>query len=163
MAKSKYNKDTFPLLGEKYAREGLTDIQIAKNLGISKQTFYNYQEKYIDFLDSIKRGKSPVDFQVENSLLKRALGYEFEEEEKEYKIVNGNKVLLKTTVKKKQLAPDVGAQAFWLKNRVPSKWRDRKDIEHSGKIDSTIDTTQYSEEEKELLLKTARKGAHIGQ
>ena len=133
--KTKYDPNTFPLLAEGLAREGLKDQDIAKKLGISKATLYNYENKYVDFLDSIKRGKGPVDFEVENSLLKRAQGYSYEEVTKIMSLdKEGNPQLKETRVVKKEVIPDVGAQAFWLKNRKPSKWRDKHDIEHSGEI-----------------------------
>ncbi len=78
MAKEKY-RDDFPLLAEGYAREGMIDVEIAAKLGINKDTLYKYQKKYPEFLESIKKGKAPVDFMVENALLKRALGYEYVE------------------------------------------------------------------------------------
>ena len=79
MSKTKYNPDTFPMLVEGYARDGMIDKDIAKKLGISVATFYNYENKHIEFLEAIKRGKYPVDFEVENSLLKRAKGYSYQE------------------------------------------------------------------------------------
>ena len=78
MAKGKYQEwlETEKLiLVEGWARDGLTDVQIAEKIGISKQTFYDWKKKYIDFSDSLKRGKEVVDREVENALLKRALGY----------------------------------------------------------------------------------------
>ena len=56
MAKSKYDKDTFPLLAEGFAREGLNDEQIAEKLGITTTPYYNYQIKYEEFREAIKRG-----------------------------------------------------------------------------------------------------------
>ena len=133
--KTKYDPDTFPLLAEGYAREGLKDVDIAKKFGISLATLYNYENKYIEFLDAIKRGKAPVDFEVENSLLKRAKGYTYEETTKIMSLDKEGKPQLKEikTVKK-EVIPDVGAQAFWLKNRMSKKWRDKHDVEHSGEI-----------------------------
>jgi len=69
------------LMIEGWARQGLTDEQIAKNMGIKKSTFYDWLKKYPDISDSLKRGKAPVDFEVENALLKRAIGFEYEETE----------------------------------------------------------------------------------
>ena len=34
---------------------------------------------------------------------------------------------------RKQVAPDTGAAAFWLKNRKPDVWRDKQEVEHTGK------------------------------
>ena len=81
MAKSKWEthvKDKL-ILVEAWARNGLTDEQIAKNLGISKDTFYKYKKEHTDFSDSLKRGKEVIDIEVENALLKRALGYKYNE------------------------------------------------------------------------------------
>ena len=133
--KTKYDPNTFPLLAEGFAREGLRDIDIAKKMGISKTSLYKYEIEYSEFSDAIKRGKSPVDVEVENSLLKRAKGYSYEEVTKIMSLdKKGNPQLKETKVVKKEVMPDVGAQAFWLKNRKPDKWRDKHDVEHSGEI-----------------------------
>ncbi|WP_297134059.1 hypothetical protein [Terrisporobacter sp.] len=116
------------ILIEGWARDGLTDEQIYNNLGISKDSFYKYKKQYSDFSDSLKRGKEIVDYEVENALLKRALGYEYDEITYE----NGEEVKRVT----KQVAPDTTAQIFWLKNRKADKWRDKKDVEHSGEINN---------------------------
>ena len=62
---------------EAWARNGLTDEQIASNMGISRETLNQWKHKYPDISDTLKKGKEVVDIQVENALLKRALGYEF--------------------------------------------------------------------------------------
>ncbi|WP_367569054.1 helix-turn-helix domain-containing protein [Lacrimispora sp.] len=83
MAKGKYEYWLTPdglLLLEAWARDGLTDEQIAHNMGISKATLYNYKRDHLDILEALKRGKEVVDILVENALLKRALGYSFNED-----------------------------------------------------------------------------------
>ncbi len=93
-AKGKYQEWLEPeklILIEGWARDGLTDEQIAANIGISKQTFYDWKKKYTDFSDSLKKGKEVVDRLVENALLKRALGYEYTEVTKERIIDTGQK------------------------------------------------------------------------
>lgn len=148
MAKSKWDtvKDKL-ILVEGWARDGLTDEQIAKNLGISRDTFYSYKKQYSDFSYALKKGKEVIDFEVENALLKRALGYEYAEvtqeriiQKDEYgKVITDihgfpiYKMVVTKTVKK-EVAPDTTAQIFWLKNRKPKEWRDKQDIEHSGSI-----------------------------
>lgn len=77
-----------------------------------------------------KRGKEVVDREVENALLKRALGYSYDEITQE--TVDGE--LEVTKVVTKQAIPDTTAQIFWLKNRKPKEWRDRKETELSGNI-----------------------------
>lgn len=126
MPKSKLNEwiqeDKLIIL-EGWARDGLTDEQIAKNIGINPKTLYAWINKESKISKTLKRGKEVVDFEVENALLKRALGYEYEETTYENGIV--------TKRVKKQVAPDTTAQIFWLKNRKPNNWRD-KIIDHES-------------------------------
>ena len=112
-------KDKLILL-EGWARGGLTDEQIAKNMGIAPSTLYEWKKKSKEFSESLKKGKEVVDFEVENALLKRALGYEYEEETYE------NGILTKKV--KKQVAPDTTAQIFWLKNRKKEQWREKVEV-----------------------------------
>lgn len=107
-----------------WARNGLTCEQMANNLGVSLTTFYKYQALETEFANAIKKGKEVVDFEVENALLKRALGYSYVEVKEE--IEQG--IVTKRTRTVKQVPPDVGAAAFWLKNRKPTEWRDRKEV-----------------------------------
>ncbi|MCT3309275.1 DNA-packaging protein [Lactiplantibacillus pentosus] len=57
-----------------WARDGLTDEQIAHNMGISRSTLNAWKKRFSDISDTIGKGKDVVDRQVENALLKRALG-----------------------------------------------------------------------------------------
>lgn len=119
MAKSKYDTHVKPKLDliEGWARDGLTDEQIAEGLGIHVSTLYDYKNKYPEFSEALKNGKEVVDYQVEKALLTKAL------------------------------RGDVTAQIFWLKNRKPKQWRDRK--EH-GEID--IATKEYNLKKRKLEM-----------
>lgn len=70
---------------------------------------------------ALKKGKEVVDRQVENALLKRALGYKYTETRT--KTENGE--ITETITIEKEVIPDVTAQIFWLKNRKPEAWRDK--------------------------------------
>ena len=132
MAKGKYEYWLTPeglLQLEGWARDGLTDEQIAGNMGIRRETLYAWCKKYSNISNTLKKGKEVVDIQVENALLKRALGYSYKEI-KEEKTVDGKRV----TVTTKEVVRDTTAQIFWLKNRRPERWRDKQDIEHSGQM-----------------------------
>lgn len=132
MAKGKFEYWLTPeglLKLEAWARDGLIDEQIAENAGITPSTLYEWKKKYPDISEALKRGKEVVDIQVENALLKRALGYSYKEVKTE-ETADGDKV----TVTVKEVVPDTTAQIFWLKNRRPDRWRDKQDIEHSGQI-----------------------------
>lgn len=107
--------------------------QIAQNIGINHTTLYDWMQKFPEFAEAIRNGRKVKDEQVENSLLKRAIGYQYEEETWG-KNHDGELVVLKKVLKSQAL--DVTAQIFWLKNRNPSEWRDKVEIqnEHSGTI-----------------------------
>ena len=111
MAKGKYEywlTEEGLLLLEGWARDGLTDEQIAHNIGISISTLNNWKNKYVEILESLKKGKEVVDYQVENALLNKAL--------------NG----------------DTTAQIFWLKNRRPDKWRDKPEPKATDTCDNNL-------------------------
>ena len=123
------------MLLEGWARDGLTDEQIAHNIGINVKTLWDWKVRFDPICNAIKKGKAPVDIQVENALLKRALGYEYEEvtteitetpyiDKRGKERVRKQKHVKKT---KKIVLPDTTAQIFWLKNRRPDKWRDKRE------------------------------------
>ncbi|WP_404333636.1 helix-turn-helix domain-containing protein [Planococcus rifietoensis] len=82
MAKGKYlewaTEEGLALLSG-WARDGLTDEQIAHNIGISRSTLNEWKKRYPDISDTLKRGKEVVDRIVENSMIKNATGYDYEE------------------------------------------------------------------------------------
>lgn len=120
---------------EQWAREGLTDEQIAHNIGINPGTLYDWQNRFPQISEALKRGKAPVDIAVENALLKRALGYDYEETVTEVvEMPDGSKRkhIKKTT---KQVVPDVTAQIYWLNNRRPDRWRNKAVADNSSTLD----------------------------
>lgn len=83
MAKGKYQEWLQPeglLKIEGWARDGLTEEQIAANMGIGYSTLQTWKTKYQDIQDTLKKGKEIIDRKVENALLKRALGYSYTED-----------------------------------------------------------------------------------
>lgn len=130
MAKGKYHEWLEPeglLKIEGWARDGLTDEQIAHNMGIGYSTLQAWKNEYQDILDSLKRGKEVVDRMVENALLKRALGYSYKETTRELVVDKdtGEAEIKITKIVEKEVVPDTTAQIFWLKNRKPKDWKDK--------------------------------------
>ena len=113
------------ILLEGWARQGLTDEQIANNMGIGRTTLYDWRQKEPNIANALKKGKEVVDFEVENALLKRALGYTI--------VLNKQKVTkdgdIVDIVEEMHIAPDTTAQIFWLKNRMTRQWRDKVEVE----------------------------------
>ena len=149
MAKGKYKAWLTPeglLKIEAWAGDGLTDEQIADNMGINVGTLYRWKLMYSEICEALKKGKDVVDVQVENALLKRALGYRYTETMVEQSD-DGRKI--RETVK--EVVPDTTAQIFWLKNRRPDLWRDHKDISVDGEINNPF--KGLSTEELKKLIK----------
>lgn len=146
MAKGKFHDWLMPdglTLLEGWARDGLTDEQIAENMGIKRQTLYDWKKRFPDISYALKKGKEIVDIQVENALLKRALGYQYDEVTREAVEVqdpdSGVKVWAMQESKRvtKEVQPDTTAAIFWLKNRRPDKWRDKQDVQLGGSVNVT--------------------------
>jgi small terminase subunit len=127
VAKGKYQRwleSDGLLLLEGWARDGLTDEQLAEKMGCGVRTLYDWKERFPQISQALKKGKEVVDYQVENALLVAAL--------------DGN-----TT-----------AQIFWLKNRRPDKWRDKPPEQvagGSGAEDDPITKSLKEEAENGLL------------
>ena len=122
---------------EGWARDGLINEQIAQNIGITATTLYEWKNKFPELSEALKRGKDVIDRQVENSLLKRALGYEYTETTREAvkDPESGNIEMRVTKEVTKTVIPDTTAQIFWLKNRKPDKWRDKPAYEDTSELD----------------------------
>lgn len=127
-------KDRLALV-QGWARDGLSNEQIATNMGISVKTLYEWQNKYSEFREALKKGKEVVDREVENALLKRAMGYTYTEIREETD-PDGNVRVIKTV---KEVQPDTTAQIFWLKNRKPAEWRDKKDIDANVNVSQKLE------------------------
>lgn len=125
---------------EGWARDGLSKEQIAKNIGCSRDTLNEWQKKFSDISDALKRGREVVVREVENALIKRAKGYDVEEtvEEIRFNKETGRNEL--TVVKRttKHISPDTGAAAFVLKNMAPDRWADKHEVEVNRSNDETV-------------------------
>lgn len=170
-----------------WARSGLSDEQIAKNVGVSRSTLNEWKKKYPDISDTLKKEKEVADFEVENALFRRATGYEHEEvtyvamplnqEEYDEKVAmhldvwhqqnpnatQAERDLFISTISRyneqvskrvvRHIAPDTTAAIFWLKNRDPLNWRDKREHQLDGTINTnqTIDLSGLSPEELRRL------------
>lgn len=118
------------LLLEDWARQGLFDAQIAKNMGISEATLYNYKNKHPEIKEALRKGKEVVDIEVENAMFKRAIGYTITINEQKID-KDGYVHDLKRDV---HIPGDVTAQIFWLKNRRRQQWRDKVEVEKGESV-----------------------------
>jgi hypothetical protein len=107
---------------------GATDAEIANFFEVAESTVYLWKLEYPEFSEAIKNGKEKADAEIANSLYTRAKGYE-QEVVKVFQF-QGQPIIVPVVEK---VAPDTGAAMAWLKNRQPSKWRDKQDIDMSIK------------------------------
>ena len=112
-----------------WARDGLTEPQICQNMGIGISTLTEWKTKFPAIAASIKKGREPVDIQVENALLRRALGYDYEETITEVEDLGGGRTKKHVRKVTKHVPADTTAQIFWLKNRKPKQWREKMEAE----------------------------------
>ncbi len=141
---SKYDPEVTPVLAKYWARDGLTEAEMATRFGVCRDTLHEWKRKYSEFSDALKESKEIADRQVEDSLYRRAVGFEYEE----IKVIatkDGKTAKVEKT--KKFIAPDVTAQIFWLKNRQPERWRDVQRQEHTGANGGPIKTETTAKED----------------
>lgn len=147
------------ILVEGWSRNGLTQQQIAKNLDINVDTLIEYKKKYTDFSNALKKGKEVVDLEVENALLKKALGYNASIK-KAFKIKdiiyeNGKKVSeterIEYAEEEVHIPADTTAQIFWLKNRKKAQWRDKVEYEaNTDELNKVKELLEKIEEQAKL-------------
>ncbi len=127
---SLYNPEIHPKKAGDLALMGKTGPEIAKALGVDEDTLIRWRKEYPEFAGAIKECKDQADSKVVASLYQRACGYEYTEK-RVTENPDGSQITQNTV---KQVAPDVTAQIFWLKNRQSKDWRDKHDVEHAGEI-----------------------------
>ena len=137
---------------EGWARDGLTDKQIAEHkIGIGETTFCRWKKDFPEIVNALKKGKAPVDIEVENATLKMALGYTVTVKKpikvKTEKQLAGKGKIVEEKVEyvdeEIYIQPNPVNQIFWLKNRLPSKWKDKpeaRDETALNKLDQILKT-----------------------
>lgn len=97
-------RDEYRELAKNYCLLGATDIDLARFFGVTDRTVKTWRRTHPEFAEACEAGKARADALVARSLYDRALG------------------------------GDTTACIFWLKNRQKHAWRDRHEIDHSGKV-----------------------------
>lgn len=117
-----------------WSRAGMTDEEIARQIGISRSTLIEWKKKYPQISKALLDGKDFADRLVEDSLYKKAMGF-YVFEQKAFKVKNieydasGKKISekeeLQTAEERHYIEPDIKAIIFWLKNRKPEIWKEK--------------------------------------
>jgi len=122
-------KSEYATQAAKLCELGATDAQLADFFEVSISTINLWKVEHKAFSESIKLSKELADERVEQSLYRRAMGYEHDETD--IRVLNNELVM---TPIRKHYPPDATSMIFWLKNRKKDDWRDKNDIEHSGDL-----------------------------
>jgi len=125
---SKY-KAEYAAQAAKLCKLGATDAQLADFFEVAVSTINLWKVQHPKFSESIRVPKAEADRRVEQSLYRRAMGYEHDETD--IRVINNTIV---TTPLRKHYPPDTTAAIFWLKNRDPENWREKQEVEHSGNL-----------------------------
>ena len=117
-----------------WARNGLTKDEIAENMGISAQTLHEWQKRCPEISECLKNARAYAHARVENALFLKAVGYKVIKQQPVKKKVAdydgvGKKIGEHEEIElieiEEQLPPDMGAIAFYLKNNMPDKYKDK--------------------------------------
>ena len=122
---SRYDTEIKPYLTEirKAVEAGATDKEIADAFGLSLSTVYEYKKKYSEFREAFARGRARVVFDIKAALLKKALGFEYEEEKSIGRKDKDGKNIILIEKYKRYSTPSETAAAMLLRN-YDENWRD---------------------------------------
>lgn len=123
-------KPEFVAQAEKLAKLGATDRDAADFFEVNEATIHRWKLSHPEFCEALKVGKETADARVEQSLYRRALGYQHDA----VKIhVSGDGKITEVPFTE-HYAPDTTAAIFWLKNRKPGEWRDKSEVENTVNV-----------------------------
>jgi len=121
---------------KKLAQLGATDRDVADFFQIDEATLYRWKHTHPEFCEALKVGKETADARVEQSLYRRALGYSHDA----VKIAVNAQGEVTQVPYVEHFPPDTTAAIFWLKNRRPDEWRDKREHTHDGSLNFNIAT-----------------------
>lgn len=151
----KWLTDDGLLLLAAYARDGMTNQDIAEKIGVTKRTFTRWMEEYPEIREAVNTSKELVDYKVENALLKAALGYTAKESKVIMRLRQGKLTTVEQETIIKEVAPDVRAITLWLNNRQTKKWRRNADnVLDNNEEDSNITVNIIRHGEKKKVAPT---------
>ncbi len=137
-------RDEYAEQATKLCLLGATDSEIADFFGVSTRTIHRWKIDHDAFCHALKAGKDIADERVVRSLYQMATGFTFIEQQafkiKTVKYRAGKRLMeteeVQTVDVERFQPPDKVAAIFWLKNRRKEDWRDKQEVEHSGRITS---------------------------
>jgi hypothetical protein len=129
---TKYRPQYAEIAGNLCRLLAYTDRQIADAFGVEVSTISNWKLDHPEFLEALKENKEVADQNVVNALYQRAIGYDVTV--KRLSSERDDAVVMEET---KHYPPDPTSMIFWLKNRRPKEWTDKKENEPQS-VDALI-------------------------
>ncbi|SDL24166.1 helix-turn-helix domain-containing protein [Natronincola ferrireducens] len=150
---TRYDSDILPRLSDikEWVIQGDTVREICKKLSISHDTWYRYCKENETLSELVDMGRSVLCNDVEKSLLKLCNGYEYEELKTIVEEDKNGKKRTKIEKTKRHQPPSAQAISFFLRNRMPEEWSDKKEL--------ILDTSQNEEARKKLFLEMIQEDA----
>lgn len=137
--RARYTKKLRNKLVESYAEGKYSILEVCKMHGISKQTWYDWKERHVDFLDLLKKAEEEREENHYEAAItnywKLLNGYEYEEVTQIGRINNEGEIVSKYVKKtEKHVQPNPTLVMFTLKTKRPDLWPERHQVEHSGRV-----------------------------
>ncbi|QHJ73718.1 transposase/terminase small subunit [Butyrivibrio virus Bo-Finn] len=123
---SKYESQVKPYIDKikKWVESGATNDEIADALGINTSTLCAYKNKYKEFSDAFTCGRKAVVCDIKAALLKKALGFQYEEKRQGIKPDKDGNEQTYTEIYTKYCPPSETAAAMLLRN-YDERFRDQ--------------------------------------
>ena len=126
---SKYEAYVKPYIEDikKWTAAGATDQEIASALGVALSSLSKYKTQYVELSDAFARGRVNVVLNIKAALLKKALGFNYEEKKQYIKKDESGEKVQYTEITTRYSVPSETAAAMLLRN-YDSEWNDRDNI-----------------------------------
>jgi hypothetical protein len=119
---------------EKLSALGLTDAEMADVFGVAVRTLHRWKTDSEEFCHALKSGKSHADERVVRSLYQKATGYDYIEQQAIKIKVAQYEERVEVVDVERHAPAETTAAIFWLKNRKPSEWRDKTEVENTVNV-----------------------------
>jgi len=148
--KSDYTRKVKPRLNEvvDLISKGQPEYKVYELLGVSESSWFDYKNKYPELPEAIKKGQALQLELVKQSLMKGAVGYEFEEVKEVVTVGRDGKKVLKKEITKKHYAPSPTLIIFYLLNKSNGEFRDKKELLLSGAVNNPFENLTTDELKK---------------
>ena len=122
---SKYDTEVKPHIAEieKAVQAGATVKEIAEAFGIAESSIHKYKAQHAEFSAAFARGRARVVFDIKAALLKKALGFEYEEEKRVGRKDGKGENIVAVEKYRRYCPPSETAAAMLLRN-YDAEWRD---------------------------------------